>query len=347
MIYSLLNKNTKDPGEDNVYCSNCGTKQSEGASFCHACGHQVVGKSTAKFETETREIHNHEQQPGHRLSAETKSTQVPLLTESDTKEKYLRHYVGAKKVDYYFIKWRKGKISWNWAAFFLNIFWLGYRKMYGMVLTILGTYIAIILLTVLLDLGELLNAGIGLGIAVFLGMYGNQLYKDHALKQVKKLQEQHGERAGVYLARYGGPSWDGFWISFASFIGYVILTSVILMVPAMSGIGLEESASNPDINEAFSETTEETEEGTSPDTYEGETIASDEELENLYQTNCAACHGQNLEGIVGPELNNIGSKYSKEDLVDIMMNGKGSMPAVFVVYEGDAELIAEWLLARE
>lgn len=66
-----------------------------------------------------------------------------------------------------------------------------------------------------------------------------------------------------------------------------------------------------------------------------------------FENNCAMCHGQDLSGgNGGPPLDNLGSTYTKEELVDIMENGKGGMPAGQAEGE-EAEKIAEWLQEQQ
>jgi len=49
--------------------------------------------------------------------------------------------------------------------------------------------------------------------------------------------------------------------------------------------------------------------------------------ESIYIENCAACHGEHREGIIGPEL--VGAAYEEADLFEIVYNGiqDGGMPA--------------------
>ncbi len=70
--------------------------------------------------------------------------------------------------------------------------------------------------------------------------------------------------------------------------------------------------------------------------------ASAGDPEKLYKQNCSTCHGGNLEGNIGPALNNIGSELSKEDIEKIIAEGKGSMPSGIIKGE-DASAVAEWL----
>ncbi|NGQ95668.1 cytochrome c [Brevibacillus sp. SYP-B805] len=68
--------------------------------------------------------------------------------------------------------------------------------------------------------------------------------------------------------------------------------------------------------------------------------------ENVFKSTCAGCHGQNLEGMVGPNLTHVGSKYSKDQIREILEKGKGSMPAG-LVKGADADNIAAWLADKK
>ncbi len=61
--------------------------------------------------------------------------------------------------------------------------------------------------------------------------------------------------------------------------------------------------------------------------YAGADHATMEDWEEIYHQNCAACHGEHLEGMIGPEL--IGADYAENDLFEIIFNGipAGGMPA--------------------
>lgn len=73
----------------------------------------------------------------------------------------------------------------------------------------------------------------------------------------------------------------------------------------------------------------------------GETATNDAEA--IYKQNCASCHGQNLEGNNGPALDKVGAELSKDEIHDIIINGKsGGMPAGII--KGDeADQVAAWL----
>ncbi|MGP4072503.1 c-type cytochrome [Piscibacillus sp. B03] len=69
--------------------------------------------------------------------------------------------------------------------------------------------------------------------------------------------------------------------------------------------------------------------------------------ELVEQNNCISCHGADLSGSGNaPGLNDVGDRFDKEELVDIINNGvEGSnlMTGDYANAE-EAEVIAEWLL---
>ncbi|WP_338453355.1 cytochrome c [Niallia oryzisoli] len=68
--------------------------------------------------------------------------------------------------------------------------------------------------------------------------------------------------------------------------------------------------------------------------------------EKIFTQKCSSCHGQNLEGGVGPELTTVGSRLSQADIETLIKDGKGAMPPGLI--EGaDATAVAEWLAAKK
>ena len=77
----------------------------------------------------------------------------------------------------------------------------------------------------------------------------------------------------------------------------------------------------------------------------GEEAASgDFDPEAHAQASCVSCHGSSYEGGVGPSL--IGTALSQEEIEEILINGKGTMPAG-TVPEENATAMAEWVLSLE
>jgi cytochrome c551 len=79
----------------------------------------------------------------------------------------------------------------------------------------------------------------------------------------------------------------------------------------------------------------------------GTSTASAGDAQKIFSQKCSACHGDNLEGKVGPNLTKVGSRYSKAQILDILKNGKsGGMPAG-LVSGADADKVATWLSTKK
>jgi cytochrome c551 len=80
----------------------------------------------------------------------------------------------------------------------------------------------------------------------------------------------------------------------------------------------------------------------------GTDTASSGDAQKIVSQKCASCHGDQLQGVVGPSLQKIGSKYSKAEILDIIKNGKGGgkMPAGLITGD-DADTVATWLAAKK
>lgn len=66
----------------------------------------------------------------------------------------------------------------------------------------------------------------------------------------------------------------------------------------------------------------------------------------IFEKNCSSCHGQNLQGVVGPNLQHIGGKWSKAKILNQIKNGGGGMPAG-VIQGQQAEKVATWLSKKK
>lgn len=62
--------------------------------------------------------------------------------------------------------------------------------------------------------------------------------------------------------------------------------------------------------------------------------------EKIYSNNCASCHGDNLQGAMGPKLK--GNDLSKDAIQTQIKEGGGGMPPGVIKGEA-AQKVAEWL----
>ncbi|RBW70520.1 cytochrome c550 [Bacillus taeanensis] len=69
--------------------------------------------------------------------------------------------------------------------------------------------------------------------------------------------------------------------------------------------------------------------------------------EEIYTQTCSGCHGGELEGGMGPNLQQVGSKYSAEEIATILEEGlPGGMPSG-LVSGADKDKLAEWLAEKK
>lgn len=145
-------------------------------------------------------------------AAKAKRSQIPHGPDSTDP---LALFVG-ENYPFYARRWAEsdqrfgGKLSWNWAAFFLGPIWLVYRKMYAHCAALLAASI------VLTALAQALGASVedilkwqmhaGPAISFLLGLFGNWLYRLHAQRKVRQIIEANGhpEQVRLLLARQGG-----------------------------------------------------------------------------------------------------------------------------------------------
>lgn len=88
-----------------------------------------------------------------------------------------------KNEKFYNKKFRKmnetGKsVSWNWAAFFMGIYWMVYRKMYFKA----GAFF---ILSMVASSTPYIGAILNLAVLVGIGIYANALYLDHVNESIK------------------------------------------------------------------------------------------------------------------------------------------------------------------
>jgi mono/diheme cytochrome c family protein len=64
----------------------------------------------------------------------------------------------------------------------------------------------------------------------------------------------------------------------------------------------------------------------------------------IFMQNCSGCHGQNLEGSVGPKLLGIGTKLSESQIEGKIISGGSVMPpGGGLTNSKDIQQVAQWL----
>lgn len=81
----------------------------------------------------------------------------------------------------------------------------------------------------------------------------------------------------------------------------------------------------------------------------GEEMVIDDPIvagEALYTQSCVSCHAADLTGGVGPALNALEGVYTPEEIVNIIHNGRGNMPAFSNLSDAEADAIAQFVLSQ-
>lgn len=112
----------------------------------------------------------------------------------------------------------------------------------------------------------------------------------------------------------------------------------LMLVLAACGGGNNDAANNDAANNGAANNTEENAANNEND---GGTVDS-AQAEDAYKSSCASCHGQDLSGGAGPDLTNVGSELSADEIETIIAEGQGSMPGGLLSGD-DATAVAQWL----
>lgn len=199
---------------DGMYCVNCGEKVNVESKFCHACGTEIQAQYSIQ-----------EEKTIDKLDHQNEMLETEQSEPAD--EEHFANFVGKNK-GYYQRKWAgvndpSSSVSWNWAAFFLGPFWLGYRKMYRHIFIWFGLFLLLDLFDVLIgNTYEVssINYIVSFVLYLLVGMFGNALYYRHAKKQVEKNKFTYAD--GSELKYVGGTSSKGVFVAVGGLIAYFI-----------------------------------------------------------------------------------------------------------------------------
>lgn len=145
-------------------------------------------------------------------------------------EQTIRAFVGESD-DFYIDRWKLAenpakKVGFIWAAIFVPLAWLGYRKMFkNMFLYTFATYVGLMVvafLSAFISSGnESITAGAvfvySLSIRLYLTLYGNSIYYKHVVSKLKKLQDSNLEKEtfSEKVKKIGGVSAYGVILAYA------------------------------------------------------------------------------------------------------------------------------------
>ncbi|HYK73015.1 MAG TPA: cytochrome c [Pseudoneobacillus sp.] len=71
------------------------------------------------------------------------------------------------------------------------------------------------------------------------------------------------------------------------------------------------------------------------------------DAEKITAQKCSTCHGEGLNGGgAAPKISDVGSRLSKEEIENTILNGRGGMPGGLLKGE-EASAVAEWLASKK
>jgi hypothetical protein len=127
-------------------------------------------------------------------------------------QELLRLFVG-KNYEYYSRKWaeaeqKPSKNTWNWAAFFFNLLWTAYRKMYRYAWIVFGIAVAETICEYAFGLPGGISFAINIGVGIAYGLQGNRWYKVHTEQKLRELLPAGApdEATRARITRAGGTS---------------------------------------------------------------------------------------------------------------------------------------------
>lgn len=209
-----------------MFCVHCGHALEVKAKFCGNCGKETNINSDDNVS---------KNEPSNRINMNKVNAEPSYHPQTDSNGvdfTLLKQFVGEDKEHYYMNKWSKGDRSWNWAAFFLSFFWLGYRKMYKPIFIAIILFLIFDFVILFLPIDETYaNSGIGIAIGMTMGFWGNYFYRNHAIKKIASIQRQYGHNPELIqheIKLQGGTSWLGAFGAVGLFFVYILLTFLML-----------------------------------------------------------------------------------------------------------------------
>lgn len=161
--------------------------------------------------------------------------QVPLIPENYLNTNYSKELIGeflGDNADYYFRKWEKAgnpekKTSFNLAAFLIGGLWLGYRKMYRVLLVMLAIFLVLDIVQFMVNVD--FNSAISAGAWVVLGISGNTFYFMEMKRKLANLSEHNFSISSEDVRKIGGTSWLGVGVAVLMLALYIIVSALVTM----------------------------------------------------------------------------------------------------------------------
>ena len=250
-----------DRHDGKLRCSRCGTANHPGNIFCDVCGSPLHapegdGERPPAYDGGPYQNRQQGQQPpfGRNMAYNPFTTPYGGLDPDEEIDgipvKDVAIYVG-ETTHYYLPKFKemyhRKTFSWNWSAFFLDCYFMLYRKMYGwaigtFLLKGILTFAAIFMIMMrysgsavvdvsVISLASNITYFISLGIMALSGFMTNRLYMKRCFRQIKKIRAESSDDGEYYqrLTKKGSVSRKAVLIVLAVYLVASTLMSFFMM----------------------------------------------------------------------------------------------------------------------
>lgn len=215
------------------FCGGCGTRLEDGAAFCPSCGTPAGAAPAAPRPAAPPPYPPQAAAPYPQSFTIGSGQRQAYGGGAPNGDPAVWSAIGSN-ANFYLGKWsamdaRGSTTSWNWAALFLNGFWLAYRKMWGPALVYFLLIIAFTAAVTALLATKTVEVEVAYALtmlsvlpALYVAAKGNHLYRLHVHRILAETGAAHYDPAALERARQRGGT------SLASAIGAYMMWSVIV-----------------------------------------------------------------------------------------------------------------------
>lgn len=229
-------RNTSAPVNSGaVFCTQCGTQNSNTSSFCSHCGNRLAAvPERAPQPPVYTQANPNNSNPYSYVNQQSNPYQTQNQYQNSGYNAYqsyqtagvdadVQQLVGTK-TEYYISKFQmmksQGKSSsWNWAAFWGTPYWMMYRKMYGYAAAVLAADIIISLI------GSTFLSLLAFGGYITFGILGNSIYMKYLEGKANQAKAMNEPYKSQFIASNGGVNTTA---TVLAIIGRALLVGILL-----------------------------------------------------------------------------------------------------------------------
>lgn len=198
--------------------------------FCHACGAALPASAAFCPSCGARPAQAPDDVPSFGDAPAINVFGAGTAADAETLKQQL--FIG-RNYDFYAAKWaianaKHSPTSWNWAAFFLGVGWMAYRKMYKFSFIFIALLCAETIAEYMFKVPAGISAAVNLGVAMTFGLLGNSWYQQHVRQKVDAISRTlPPQLVATELGRQGGTHVGGALLMLLAW--FAIIFAVVLV----------------------------------------------------------------------------------------------------------------------